>query len=102
MAAGVCVNIDQTGTTAQTVVAAPGAGYRIRVLGFVLTSSGTGVVSVKGGGTVLSAVVMPGGAVMPPAAGWNMVASENVALTVVCDTAGVVTKGHLTYIVEPL
>lgn len=100
MATPVCVAVSQTGESAQTIVAAPGAGYRVRVLGFLLTSSGTGVVSVKSGSTVLTAVVMPGGGVMPPAAGWHMVGGENEALTVVCDTGGVVTKGHITYQVE--
>jgi hypothetical protein len=93
---------DVTGQTAQTLYAAPGYGLQIRVLGYLLTSSGTGNALLQGGPAVIDKIALPGGGMRPPHYEWGIVAGHNQPLTIAADTDNVEIVGGVTYIVETI
>lgn len=96
----VIVPVDVTGTTPQVIVAAQGVGYQIQVLGFLLTSSGSGNgVVADTTPTTLTQVACPGGGLMPPNVGWVMKTADNQGLTVAADTDAVRIVGHIVYMI---
>lgn len=89
--------VDVTGVTPQQLAPTLDPGYAYRVLGFGLTSSGSGLAVVKAGSTVVAKIAMPGGEVARPDVSWGMVGADRGPLTVAADTAGVQVVGHLVY-----
>ena len=90
-----------TGPVATTeIVAAPGAGKKIRVLGWVLTSAGAATVAWKSATTAKTGV-MTGAAGSPMSAPFNPVGwfdcAENEALNLTAGTAAV--AGVVSYAV---
>jgi hypothetical protein len=98
------------------IVAAPGAGFKIRVLGYVLALTGAGTAKWQSGATTeLSGdmeFVDAGGATAPlapivPNAGpddqpfW-FECNENEALNLVLVGAAALGKGHLTFQIVPV
>lgn len=95
--------VDVTGTTPQTLAPALTPGRAYRVLGFGLTSSGSGIAILKAGTRELARVQMPGGEVLPPNVDWAMIGgTEHAALTIEADTAAVRVVGHLAYDTVPV
>jgi hypothetical protein len=95
----------QTASTSDTIVAAQGAGVRIRVLGYVLMASGAGTVQFVSGATDLTGpmeVADAGGLVAPvtPNGGGWFDSGSNEAITLVT-TGGTQINGHVVFSVFP-
>lgn len=89
--------INVTGTTPQTVAATLTPGNAYRVLGFCLTSTGTGIAIIKAGSNEVTRIALPGGAVLTPSISWELIGRDSGTLTVVADTAGVQIVGNIVY-----
>ena len=83
-----------------TVVAAV-TGKKLRVVGYVLTSTGAGLIAIKGGTTTLATLrVGADGGGASYAGGFDAPAFETAAGTalVVNNPAGIDTYGHISYV----
>lgn len=94
--------VDVTGVTPQQLAPTLAQGRAYRVIGFGLTSSGTGVAILKCGSTEVARVVLPGGEVAQPNIDWGFVGADSGPLTVAADTAGVRICGHVCYDTIPI
>lgn len=85
-------------TDGATLVAAPGVGKRIELLGFLVTATDTVQISFDSNTTPLTYVeaVAGGGALLPPSTQHGLICAENVALKLGLSAAETVS-GHVTY-----
>jgi len=94
--------VNVTGTSPQTIAAAPGAGFRNVWLGHGITSNSTCRAIIKSGSTVLFRINLPGGEVRLPSKDWGLYGGSNEALTIESDTGSVQIDGDAVYTVEAI
>ena len=89
-------------TTSQEVVAAPGAGKRVRVLGFDIGAAGTVAPELRSAATAIwsSNMVAGGQAGHECSDEWQLDCAANEALNLV-SAGGVNLRGSLTYCIIP-